>query len=122
MLKAQRPTLNSEIRGRHGRRYSFEDESASIRQILDAGNCLDGDNLPRFDRSDVGGAHVTFPGSVSALDRSADLARCAQRDSIRNSKTRSPHGIRDPGNAALACASQWHSLANEDVDLVSRRR
>ena len=67
MLKAQRPTLNSEIRGRHGRGYSFEDESASIRQILDAGNYLDGGHFPRFNRYSLGRAYVPVSGAVSPL-------------------------------------------------------
>ncbi len=57
---------------------SREHEAASIRQILDAGNCLDGNNL----------AHVTVSGPVFALDRSADLARGVERDPAWHPKTR----------------------------------
>src|ERR1700688_5059458 len=97
---------------------SLEDESASIRQILDAGNCLDGANLPRFDRYALGRAYVAVSGAFSALDRSTDLVRDAQCDSIRNPKIGPSDGIRDPGNAALACVAGRYSLANKDVDLV----
>ena len=98
---------------------SLEDESASIRQILDAGNRLDVANLPRFDRYALGGAYVTVSGAVSALDRSTDLARGVERDSAWHPKIRSSDGIRDPGNAALACVAGRYSLANKDVDLAS---
>jgi len=99
---------------------SLEDESASICQILDASNCLDGADLPWFDRYALGRTHVTFSGAVFALDRSADLVRGAQCDSIGHPKTWSSDGIRDPGNAALACIRPGHNLASEDVDLISR--
>jgi len=101
---------------------SLEDESASIRQILDAGNSLDGDNLPRFDRYALGRAYIAVFGAAFALDRSANFGGGVERDPGWRPKTRSSDGVRDPGNAALARAPQWHSLANEDVDLVSRRR
>ena len=99
---------------------SLEDESPSIRQILDAGNCLDGNNLPRFDGYALGRTHVTFSGAIFAMGRSADLVRGAQCDSIGHPKTWSSDGIRDPGNAALACIRPGHNLASEDVDLISR--
>jgi len=67
---------------------SREDEAASIRQILDAGNCLDGNNLPRFDRYALGRAHLTVSGPVSALVRSTDLARGIERDPAWHPKTR----------------------------------
>jgi hypothetical protein len=46
---------------------SIEHEAASIRQILDAGNSLDDDNLPRFKRYALSRAHVAIPGAVSSL-------------------------------------------------------
>src|SRR5205807_9798236 len=101
---------------------SLEHEPVSIRQILDAGNCLDGANLPRFDRYALGRAYIALSGAVSALARSPDFDRDARCDSARHPKAGSPDGIRDFGNAALACAPQWRWLANEDVDVVSRRR
>src|SRR6266446_3506956 len=101
---------------------SLEHEDGSIRQILDAGNCLDGDNLPWFDRYALGRAHLAVSGAVSPLDRSTDLARGIERDPAWHPKTRASDRIRDPGNAALACVARRHSLADEDVDLVSRCR
>ena len=100
---------------------SLEHEAASIRQILDAGNCLDGGNLPRFDRYALGRAHLAVSGAVSPLDRSTDLARGIERDPAWHPKTRASDRIRDPGNAALARVARGHSLANEDVALVSCR-
>ena len=51
---------------------SREHEAASIRQILDAGNCLDGNNLPRFDRYALSRAYLAVSGAVSALDLASD--------------------------------------------------
>jgi len=66
---------------------SLEHEDGSIRQILDAGNCLDGGNLPRFDRYALGRAHLAVSGAVSPLDRSTDLARGIERDPAWHPKT-----------------------------------
>ena len=126
----QRPTFNVQrsirklvalIRGRHGRRYSLADESRSIRQILDASNCLDGDNFSRFDRYAFGRAYIAVSRAVFALARSANFAGRLERDPSWDPKTRSPDGIRDPGNAVLACAAGSYSLANENVDVVPHR-
>jgi hypothetical protein len=97
---------------------SLEHEAASIRQILDAGNYLDGGNLPRFDRRFVGGAHLAFYRSVFALARSAYFLGSNQYDADSNPKTRPRDGVRNPGNAALAGVARRHSQANEDVDLA----
>jgi len=99
----------------------LEHEVAPIRQILDASNCLDDADFPRFDRYFISRAHLTVSGAISALDRSTDLAGGVERDPGWYPKTWSSDGIRDPGGAALACAPQWYSLANEDVDLVCHR-
>src|ERR1700736_1262924 len=101
---------------------SLEDESASIRQILDAGNCLDGANLPRFDRYALSRAYVAVFGAVVALDRSTDLVRSVECDPAWHPKIGPSDGIRDPGSAALAGVTRRHSLANEDVDRASRCR
>src|SRR5437588_9060833 len=98
---------------------SLEDESASIRQILDAGISLDGDNLPRFDRYALGRAYIPVFGAGFALARSANFGGGVERDPGWRPKTRSSGGICDPGNAALARAPQWHSLADGDDDLGS---
>ena len=57
-------------------------EAASIRQILDASNSLDGDNLRRLDRSALGRAHLALSGAVSPLARSPDLV-CAALNAIQ---------------------------------------
>lgn len=101
---------------------SLEHEAASIRQILDAGNCLDGDNLSWFNRYALGRAHLAVFGPVSALDRSTDLARGIERDPAWYPETRASNRIRGPGNAALARVARRYSLADEGVALVSRRR
>ena len=64
-----------------------EHEAASTRQILDAGDCLDGVNLSWFNRRFVGRAYVAFSGAVFALARSANFICGAQIDPIRYSKT-----------------------------------
>ena len=45
-----------------------ERESATNRQILDAGNRLDGADFLGLDGYPFGGTHLTIPGAVFALD------------------------------------------------------
>src|SRR5438046_9856690 len=94
---------------------SLEHEGGSIRQILDAGNCLDGDNLSRFNRYALCRAHLAVSGAVSPLDRSTDLARGIERDPAWHAKTGASDRIRDPANAASAPVAWGHSLEYEDV-------
>ena len=91
-----------------------EDESTWVRQILDAGDYLDGADFSRIERCAFSGAYLAISRAFLALAGPADFDSDTGSHPIGNSKTGTSHRIRDPGDLTLARATCRKRLDCQD--------